>query len=267
MSVFDPVYIGVDEFGLPTSVSLIERNMLIGGEPGAGKSSLVNTIVAHLVLSHDCDLVLMDPKQVEMWQWQKSAKVFVGPDIVKAISVLRRLQILMDKLYEQLRRWDRRKIERGDAFRPIALVIDELAYFSATVGDKKLRELFSELLRDLVARGRAVGIIVIAATQRPSSDIIPTSLRDLFAWRFAGRCTTDASSDIVLGRGWADKGYTTTSVDPNNRGLGLLLAEDGVPALVKPAYLDDFECARIAAYAAMLRASDIPVSVRMPVAA
>ena len=41
------------------------------------------------------------------------------------------------------------------------------------------------------------------ATQRPSSDIIPTSLRDLFAWRFAGRCTNDASSDIILGHGWA----------------------------------------------------------------
>ena len=49
------------------------------------------------------------------------------------------------------------------------------------------------------ARGRAVGLIVAAATQRPSSDIIPTSLRDLFAWRFAGRTSTDSSSDIVLG--------------------------------------------------------------------
>jgi S-DNA-T family DNA segregation ATPase FtsK/SpoIIIE len=38
LSVFDPVFIGVDEFGMPVTVSLMYRNMLVGGEPGAGKS-------------------------------------------------------------------------------------------------------------------------------------------------------------------------------------------------------------------------------------
>jgi hypothetical protein len=92
--------------------------------------------------------------------------------------------------------------------------------------------LFSALLRDLVARGRAVGIIVVAATQRPSSDIIPTSLRDLFAWRFAGRCTTDVSSDIVLGHGWANRGWSSNTISPTNPGAGLLIAEGGVLVLL-----------------------------------
>jgi len=47
---------------------------------------------------------------------------------------------------------------------------------------------FIALVGDLVARGRAAGIIVVDATQRPSADIIPTSLRDLFV-----RQTHDAS--------------------------------------------------------------------------
>src|SRR5262249_6897136 len=112
----------------------------------------------------------------------------------------------------------------------------------------------SALLRDLVARGRAVGIMVAAATQRPSSDIIPTSLRDLFAWRFAGRCTTDVSSDIVLGHGWAARGWTANQISPTNPGVGLLIGDGGVPALVKAAYLSDEDCAAIAAYATRLRA-------------
>ncbi len=59
-----------------------------------------------------------------------------------------------------------------------------------------------------MARGRAAGIIVVAATQRPSADIIPTSLRDLFGYRMAFRCTTDSSSDIILSQGWAGQGYS-----------------------------------------------------------
>jgi S-DNA-T family DNA segregation ATPase FtsK/SpoIIIE len=85
----------------------------------------------------------------------------------------------MDNRYRYLLALELRDISRGDPLRPIVVAIDEIAYFSATIGDKKTQEQFSNLLRDLVARGRAVGIIVIAATQRPSSDIIPTSLRDL----------------------------------------------------------------------------------------
>jgi len=96
-------------------------------------------------------------------------------------------------------------------------------------------------------------VIVVAATQRPSSDIIPTSLRDLFAWRFAGRCTTDVSSDIVLGHGWAAKGWSANTIDPNNPGAGLLIAEGGIPQRVKAAFLSDADCARISAYAAQLR--------------
>jgi S-DNA-T family DNA segregation ATPase FtsK/SpoIIIE len=111
-------------------------------------------------------------------------------------------------------------------------------------------------------------LIVVAATQRPSSDIIPTSLRDLFAWRFAGRCTTNSSSDIVLGQGWAQLGWSANQISPNNPGAGLLIAENGSPQLVKVAYLDDRTCKAIAAYAATLRAivrdnTDAPARLRV----
>ena len=254
-SIFDPLFIGIDEFGQPVQVPLIFRNMAIGGEPGAGKSALLNVIVGHAAVSVDCRLVLLDGKQVELGQWRACADVFVGPDHGRAIRTLIRLQTVMDKRYAYLLACNRRKISREDGFWPILVAIDEIAYYSATAGDKKTQEQFSALLRDLVARGRAVGIIVVAATQRPSSDIIPTSLRDLFAWRFAGRCTTDSSSDIVLGHGWASRGWSANTISPTNQGAGLLIAEGGVPQLVKTAYLTDDDCARIAAHAAQLRAT------------
>jgi DNA segregation ATPase FtsK/SpoIIIE, S-DNA-T family len=253
LSIFDPMFIGIDEFGHAITLTMVYRNLLTGGEPGAGKSNLLNVALAHASLSLDCTLVLLDGKQVELGQWRSCADVFVGPDIVRALATLKRLQTVMDNRYAFLLAHHRRKVARRDVFRAIVLVIDEIAYFSATVGDKKSQDLFSALLRDLVARGRAVGIIVIAATQRPSSDIIPTSLRDLFAWRFAGRCTTDVSSDIVLGHGWAARGYSSNTISPTNPGAGLLIGEGGIPQLVKVAYLSDEDCARIAAYAATIR--------------
>jgi DNA segregation ATPase FtsK/SpoIIIE, S-DNA-T family len=260
LSIFDPVHIGVDEFGMPVTVSLIERNMLIGGEPGSGKSGLLNLIAGHGALSLDCALVLFDGKWVELGQWRDCAEVFVGPSPAQAMAVLTRLQTMMDNRYAYLLSHGKRKIERktkknGMAFGAYLVILDEIAYFSATVGKKTEREDFAVLLRDLVARGRAVGIIVVAATQRPSSDIIPTSLRDLFAWRFAGRCTTDSSSDIVLGHGWANKGWSANTISPTNPGAGLLIAEGGQPKLVKVAYLDDDTCAAIARYATTLRAA------------
>jgi len=109
-------------------------------------------------------------KQVELDQRKACTDVFVGPDITRAIATLRRLQTVMDNRYTYLVLDGRRKIRRDDdAIHPILLAIDEVAYFSAIVGDKKTQDAFSALLRDLVARGRAVGVMVAAARPRPTS--------------------------------------------------------------------------------------------------
>ena len=94
---------------------------------------------------------------------------------------------------------------------------------------------------------------VALATQRPSHQVIDPSLRDLFAYRWAFRCTTDSSSDTVLGHGWAGQGYTAASIDPRSRGVSWLLSETGVPRRVKTAYLTDLDIHDLAAYAASLR--------------
>src|SRR5262245_28360653 len=102
LSVFDPMYIGIDEFGQPVYLPMIYRYLLIGGEPGAGKPSLLLNIVAHAALAPTCRLVLLDGKQVELGQWKACADVFVGPDIDHALATLRRLQTVMDNRYTHL---------------------------------------------------------------------------------------------------------------------------------------------------------------------
>src|ERR671921_1289408 len=143
LSIFDPVHVGIDEFGHPVRVPMIYRNMLIGGEPGAGKSALLNAVVAHAALSLDCRLCLLDGKQVELGQWRRCADAFVGPDIKQALSLLLRLQTMMDNRYAYLLGCERRKVAPADEFLPYLVACDEIAYFSATTGDKKQREEFA----------------------------------------------------------------------------------------------------------------------------
>jgi S-DNA-T family DNA segregation ATPase FtsK/SpoIIIE len=253
LSIWDRVHLGVGENGRPVRVGLAGRNLLIGGLPDAGKSVALNLVVAHAALSLDCELVLIDGKWVELGLWRDCARTFVGPSITDALSTLRDIQSEMDRRYERLLAARARKITRESGQRVIVAVFDELAHFSATVGEAKQQKEFAALVRDLVARGRAAGILVVAATQRPSHDIVPTSLRDLFGYRWAFRCSTDASSDVILGNGWADQGHTATSIDPAAQGVSLLLAEEGTPQRIKSAFLRDDQVTALADRAAKLR--------------
>jgi S-DNA-T family DNA segregation ATPase FtsK/SpoIIIE len=253
LSIWDPVHLGIDEHGKDVCVGLGERNLAIGGEPGSGKSVALNLITAHAALSLDCRLVLVDGKRVELGLWRACADMFIGPSITDAIEALRQLQSTMDSRYDVLLNAGQRKITRTSGLPVMLVVLDELAYFSATVGETKQQKEFVSLVRDLVARGRAAGVIVVAATQRPSADIVPTSLRDLFGYRWAFRCSTSASSDVILGHGWASEGYSAADIDPSARGVGWLIAEGGIPRRIKAAFLSDEEVRALAQYAARLR--------------
>jgi S-DNA-T family DNA segregation ATPase FtsK/SpoIIIE len=132
------------------------------------------------------------------------------------------------------------------------VVIDELAFYLNT-GNRKRDEAIATALRDLVARGRKTGIIVLAATQRPSHDVVPTSIRDLFAYRWAFRCTTPDASDTILGRGHAAQGFNAAEIPAEQRGVGWLRAEGTHPVRLRTYYLTDEQIDQLAADALQLR--------------
>jgi S-DNA-T family DNA segregation ATPase FtsK/SpoIIIE len=253
LSMFDPVHVGIDEFGHPVAIRIIYRNLLAAGEPGGGKSGLLNILAAHVALSANTRMVLFDGKQVELGMWDQLADEFVGPDLPHAITTLLRLQKVMDNRYAWLRARRRRKIEPGDHLSVITTIFDEIALYATVLGGEQDQRQFVALLRDLVARGRAAAMPVIAATQRPSVDIIPKSLRDLFGYRAAFRCTSTGSSDIILGDGWSGAGFSATDISPLNQGEAFLIAEGGIPQRVKVAYLTDADIIAVADHAAFLR--------------
>ena len=252
-SLWDPVPLGVDERGELVRVGLVERNVLIGGEPGAGKSVALSTLVALAALDCDSRVWLLDGKLVELAVWAPVAERLVGPNGDEAIGVLRELQVGMEERYRDLLARGLRKVRREDAL-PLHLVVcDELAFY-VSLPDKNERREFAELLRDLVARGRAAGIIVVAATQKPGSDVVPTALRDLFGFRLAMRCNTPQASDTILGQGWASAGADASTIPGGQRGVGYLLAEGERPERIKGFHLSDEEVREVAERASDRRA-------------
>ena len=213
----------------------------------------LSQIIAAAALDPSVRVTLFDGKQVELAMWSAVAERFIGPDQEAAVHALEELRTEMDARYASLLEVRQRKITRETGGGLHVIVIDELAFYLRG-GKKDLRDQFAELLRDLVSRGRAAGFIVVAATQKPSHEVVPTWIRDLFAFRLAMRCSSSDASDTILGQGWAKQGFSAAAIDPSKRGVGYLLAEGGVPVLLKTPYLSDEEIEVIASRAQKLRA-------------
>ena len=254
-SLWDPIPIGVDEDGETVCMALPERNVLLGGEPGAGKSAALSVVIAAAALDPDARLWLLDGKLVELAAWAPCAQQVAGADVAEAIELLREVRSEMEARYRRLLREGRRKVSRGDGLELHLVAVDELAFY-LSVEDRKQRAEFADLLRDVVARGRAAGVIVVAATQKPGSDVVPTALRDLFGFRLALRCNTPQASDTILGQGWASLGYRASNIPSADRGVGYLLAEDGTPVRLRTFFLSDDDVSELAARATALRVQE-----------
>ena len=252
LSMWDPIAVGVDEDGQTVRLSLVERGLLGAGEPGSGKSSMGTVILAHAAKSPDAHLVLIDPNEVQFAPWRDRAIAFACDDPDEALEALDLVRTEVRRRLKLLRSLPGvvRKVTPEIAAEhglPLwVLAIDELAFHTSVVGTPAQRAQFNTFCRDIVARSRAAGVIPVMFTQRPTSDVVPTSLRDLFSIRCAFRTTTKASSDVVLGEGWARQGFSATDIDIAARGVGWLLAEGQQPKRFKGAWLTDATIADVA---------------------
>lgn len=250
LSGWDPIPIGVDEDGVQVKLMLFEHNLLIGGEPGSGKSSLLQVIASTAVLDEHSQVHLLDPKHVEFASYAGIADS-VSHSQIEAIECLRFILHSAHTRYQalrnaRLRKWTK---EHGSL---IYLIVDELPIFINAPDSKEAKQ-FTMLLREIVALGRAAGVVTILAAQKPSVDSVPSGIRDLIDYRLAFRCATREASDVILGRGSATQGYSASDIGTRDQGVGLLLGDDSVPRLIKGYYLDDNAVADRLANAQIMR--------------
>ena len=219
-------------------------HLLIAGATKQGKSVGLNVIVSSLLYSkHPSELkfVFIDPKMVEFSSYGKMLHHYLAvlPDavteedemsnaIVKkpkdAEKILRSICTEMDERYELLSKAAVNKItlynekyckhklrpDHGHRFLPyLVVVVDEYADLTMTVGagaESKAagRSITNSIIR-LAQKGRAAGIHVILATQRPSVDVISGLIKSNFPMRIAFRVASRVDSQTILDTPGAEK--------------------------------------------------------------
>ena len=105
-------------------------------------------------------------------------------------------------------------------------MIDELQLCTADEDNPKLSKQFTGKLLKSSVRARAMGITVVAATQKPEATVVDSRVRDLFYCRWAFNCATWQASDTILGANAASRGADASLIGRGRPGVGWLLTDD-----------------------------------------
>lgn len=196
-------------------------HLLVAGATGQGKSVGLNAIITSLLYKkHPSQLkfVLIDPKKVELSIYSTIEKHFLAKlpdeeepiitDIHKVIATLNSLCVEMDSRYDLLKKAHARNIkeynakfikrklnpENGHRYLPyIVVIIDEFADLIMTAG----KEVEAPIAR-IAQLARAIGIHMIIATQRPSTNIITGVIKANFPARIAFKVASMIDSRTIL---------------------------------------------------------------------
>ncbi|MFI5824134.1 FtsK/SpoIIIE domain-containing protein [Streptomyces rishiriensis] len=201
--------LGTDIEGEPVAIDLSSADsphLLVAGTTGSGKSVALDTILKGLV-RYDKDtlrLRLVDPKGTELVDFEDDPHLdgVIGMDAADAIEILEKTVEEMTVRYADMKAIRTRKlveynakVDKADRKPWIVIVLDEYADLTSDPEEKKQIE---ALLKRLTQKARAAGIHVIAATQRPSADVISTTIRSNFPAQLALRVKTATDSRIIL---------------------------------------------------------------------
>lgn len=270
------VPVGTRDDGAPLTLPLLYAHLFVGGETGAGKGSVIWSLVAgaaKAVARGHVRLLGVDPKGgMELGVGRPLFhRLVTTPEEAAAL-----LEATVGSMRSRAARCQQHGIRKigtvpvpgkpdapyiGDRDPLVVVVLDELASLTTYVTDAKLRRRIGDALALLLSQGRAVGVVVVAATQDVRKETI--SLRDLFPVRVALRTAEAEAADMVLGRGARDRGALTDRIRPSTPGVGFV-AVDGVPEPVRVrfSYLDDTRLEELAeTHRPAARLAAVPESV------
>ena len=242
-------------------------HLLVAGATGQGKSVGLNAIITSLLYKKhpaELKLVMVDPKKVEFSVYSPIINHFLAQvegtegdepiitDVQKVVQTLKSLCVEMDNRYDLLKKAGARNLreynekfksrhlnpENGHRFMPyIVVIIDEFGDLIMTAG----KEIELPICR-IAQLARAVGIHMIIATQRPTTNIITGTIKANFPGRMAFKVSAMVDSRTILDRAGAQQLV--------GKGDMLVLGGGAEPVRVQCAFVDTPEVEAITKYIA-----------------
>ncbi len=240
--------LGRDVSGRPVVADLATMpHLLIAGTTGSGKSVCITALTACLVMNNTPEslkLAMIDPKRVELMRFNGLPHLMgsVETEIERILGVLRWATTEMDYRYKLLEKARARNIDsynrkmaqqKKRTLPKIVIIIDELADLMMSAPDQTEHTVIR-----LAQKARAIGIHLILATQRPSTDVVTGLIKANFPTRISFAVASSIDSRVILDTGGAESLL--------GRGDMLFLhPEMGLPLRAQGAIVNDKELNRI----------------------
>ena len=210
------VALGLDLFGKPVYLDIAKApHVLIGGTTGSGKSVCINCVITSVLYKahpDDVKMILVDPKIIEFSSYEDIPHLAM-PIITEAKVAQAALKWCVDEMerrYQMLKPVHAKDIKEYNRVASsnlnlphipyILVVIDELADLLGVSGSDTMG-----YIQRITQKGRAAGIHMILATQRPSADVISGTIKNCVPIRIAFKVKDQVNSAIILDHGGAEK--------------------------------------------------------------
>ena len=245
--------VGKDISGKAVVANLAKMpHLLIAGTTGSGKSVMTNTLISSLLYRNapsDMKLIIVDPKQVEMAQYQDIPHLLtpIITQTEKALSAMkwavgemeRRYSLMAEEKVKNIADYNAKMAKSNDPEKEgkmpyIVIIIDEMADLMMMAG-KDLEMLIVRIAQ----KGRAAGIHLVLATQRPEVKVITGLIKANIPGRIAFAVGSQMDSRIMLDQGGAEKLL--------GKGDMLLLTTEmmGKPRRIQGAWASDDDIAKV----------------------
>lgn len=178
---------------------LTQPHILIAGSTGSGKSVLINSVIYTALYNAPThtQFILIDPKRVELVQYRDLPHtILYASEPEQIAAALGAAVVIMESRYKRMQAAGQRESTEPHIY----IIIDELADLF-TVQKRETAPLIARLAQ----LGRAARLHLIAATQRPTKDIITGQIKVNLDSRVALRCPTAQDSRNIINTGGAEQ--------------------------------------------------------------
>jgi len=240
-----PVPVGKGSEGETIVIDLAKMpHLLVAGSTGSGKSVFINTIISSLLIEKspaEVRLLLIDPKRVELTPFN-GVPHLLEDVVVETDQVVGLLSGLIREMMDRYRKLEEMGVRNIDAYNQkapdplpyIVTAVDELADLMMTSSV----EVEQKLCR-LAQLGRATGIHLVVATQRPSVDVLTGLIKANFPSRVSFALTSQVDSRTILDTAGAEKLlgkgdmlYQSVDMSRAERVQGVFISDDEIEQLV-----------------------------------